>query len=158
MASVNWIDPYFYLKRNVANDDHPPSDIRKAQKFVAEVYNTLLESPKWDKTMLVIYYDEHGGFYDHVVPPAAEDDFAHLSRYGVRVPAIVVSPWVGEQSVSHTVFDHTSVIKTILERFCRQPDGSIPSLSRRTDAATDLSCLLTETTPRKCEPNSASRY
>ncbi|MCB0245313.1 MAG: hypothetical protein KDI12_18010 [Anaerolineae bacterium] len=152
LPSVTWIDPYFYLMRNIANDDHPPSDIRKAQKLVAEVYNTLLESPLWNKTMLVIYYDEHGGFYDHVSPPPAEDDFDHLARYGVRVPAIVVSPWVGEQSVSHTVFDHTSLIKTILERFCRQPDGSIPSISRRTDAATDLSCLLTETAPRKCKP------
>ena len=152
LPGVSWIDPHFYVKVNMANDDHPPSDIRKAQKLVAEVYNLLLESPVWDKTMLVISYDEHGGFYDHVAPPEAEDDFAHLTRYGVRVPAIVVSPWVAEQSVSHTVFDHTSVIKTILQRFCRQPDGSIPSISRRTDAATDLSCLLTEATPRKCEP------
>ena len=133
----------------MANDDHPPSDIRKAQKLVAEVYNLLLESPVWDKTMLVICYDEHGGFYDHVAPPEAKDDFPHLTRYGVRVPAIVVSPWVAEQSVSHTVFDHTSLIKTILLRFCRRPDGSIPSISLRTDAATDLSCLLTEATPQK---------
>ena len=152
LPSVSWIDPHYYVKLNIANDDHPPSDIRKAQKFVAEVYNLLLESPVWDKTMLVICYDEHGGFYDHVAPPEAEDDYPNLARYGVRVPAIVVSPWVAEQSVSHTVFDHTSVIKTILQRFCRQPDGSIPSISLRTDAATDLSCLLTEATPRKCEP------
>ena len=102
--------------------------------------------------MLVIFYDEHGGFYDHVVPPQAEDDFPHLARYGVRVPAIVVSPWVAEQSVSHTVFDHTSLIKTLLLRFCRRPDGSIPSMGLRTDAATDLSCLLTEAAPRKCGP------
>lgn len=152
LPSVSWIDPYFYIKRNIANDDHPPSDVRKAQKFVAEVYNQLVQSPAWDKTMLVIYYDEHGGFYDHVVPPEVEDDYDHLTRYGVRVPAIVVSPWVAKQSVSHTVFDHTSIVKTILRRFGRKPDGSIPSISRRTDAATDLSCLLTETTPRKCEP------
>lgn len=152
LPGVSWIDPYYYFKSQLSNDDHPPSDIRKAQKFVAEVYNLLVESPVWDKTLLVVYYDEHGGFYDHVVPPQAEDDFPHLARYGVRVPAIVVSPWVAEQSVSHTVFDHTSLIKTILMRFCRQPDGSIPSISRRTDAATDLSCLLTEAAPRKCEP------
>ncbi|NJN81596.1 MAG: hypothetical protein HC802_04445 [Caldilineaceae bacterium] len=152
LPSVSWIDPYFYIKRNIANDDHPPSDVRKAQRFVAEVYNLLLESPAWERTMLVIYYDEHGGFYDHVSPPETEDDFSHLARYGVRVPAIVVSPWVAEQSVSHTVFDHTSVVKTILKRFCRQPDGRIPSLSRRTDTATDLGCLLTESAPRTCEP------
>ena len=86
LPSVSWIDPYFYIKRNIANDDHPPSDIRKAQKFVAEVYNLLLASPGWDKTLLVITYDEHGGFYDHVAPPVAEDDFLHLARYGVAFP------------------------------------------------------------------------
>lgn len=152
LPAVSWIDPHYYIKLLIANDDHPPADIRKAQKLVAEVYNLLLESPVWHKTMLVISYDEHGGFYDHVVPPQAEDDFPHLARYGVRVPAIVISPWVAAQSVSHTVFDHTSIIKTILLRFCRRPDGSLPSISRRTDAATDLSCLLTEDKPRKCEP------
>ncbi|MEZ4768278.1 MAG: alkaline phosphatase family protein [Caldilineales bacterium] len=152
LPSVSWIDPYFHVKREIANDDHPPSDVRRAQRFVAEVYNLLLASPVWNKTLLVIYYDEHGGFYDHVSPPEAEDDFPHMARYGVRVPAIIVSPWVAEQSVSHTTFDHTSVIKTILLRFCRQFDGSIPSISRRTDAATDLSCLLTESAPRACEP------
>lgn len=152
LPSVSWIDPYFYVVSDRSNDDHPPSDIRKAQRFVAEVYNLLWESPTWNKTMLVIFYDEHGGFYDHVVPPEAPDEFPKLARYGVRVPAIVVSPWVAEQSVSHTVFDHTSLLKTILLRFCRQPDGSIPSLSLRTDAANDLSCLLTEDTPRRGEP------
>lgn len=152
LPAVSWIDPHYYIKMKTANDDHPPSDIRKGQKLVAEVYNLLLESPVWNKTMLVISYDEHGGFYDHVIPPQAEDDYPHMARYGVRVPAIVVSPWVARQSVSHTVFDHTSIIKTILLRFCLQPDGSIPSISRRTDAANDLSSLLTEDKPRKCKP------
>ncbi|MFC2046597.1 alkaline phosphatase family protein [Chloroflexota bacterium] len=152
LPAVSWIDPHFAVKRLKGNDDHPPSDIRKGQRLVAEVYNLLLESPVWDKTMLVITYDEHGGFYDHVAPPQAEDDFPHLRRHGVRVPAIIVSPWVAARSVSHTLFDHTSVIKTILQRFCRQPDGSIPSMGARTDAATGLSGLLTEDSPRPCEP------
>jgi phospholipase C len=152
LPAVSWIDPHYYIKMKIANDDHPPTDIRKGQKLVAEVYNTLLESPTWDKTMLVLAYDEHGGFYDHVVPPQAEDDYPHLTRFGVRVPAIVVSPWVAAKSSSHTVFDHTSIIKTILLRFGRRPDGSIPSISARTDAANDLSVVLAEDKPRKCEP------
>lgn len=152
LPAVSWIGPHYAIKTLKGNDDHPPSDIRRGQKLVAEVYNLLLESPVWNKTMLVITYDEHGGFYDHVIPPQAEDDYPHLTRYGVRVPAIVVSPWVAAKSVSHTVFDHTSIIKTILLRFCHRADGSIPSISARTDAATDLSGLLTEDKPRECEP------
>ena len=64
-------------------------------------------------------YDEHGGFYDHVPPPAAADDSNEKAfhRLGPRVPAIVVSPLVGEQQVAKTIFDHTSIIKTILARF-----------------------------------------
>ncbi len=152
MPAVSWLDPHYAVKTLKGNDDHPPSDIRKGQRLVAEVYNLLVESPVWDRTLLVITYDEHGGFYDHVVPPQAEDDFSQLARHGVRVPAIIVSPWVAAQSVSHTLFDHTSIIKTILLRFGRRPDGSIPSMGARTDAATDLSGLLTEDRPRPCEP------
>jgi phospholipase C len=152
LPAASWLDPHYAVKTLKGNDDHPPSDIRQGQKLVAEVYNTLLESPVWDKTMLVITYDEHGGFYDHVVPPQAADDFPNLTRYGVRVPTIIVSPWVAAGSASHTVFDHTSIIKTILQRFCRQPDGTTPSMSARSDAASDLGGLLTEDKPRLCEP------
>jgi phospholipase C len=152
LPAVSWLDPHYAVKTLEGNDDHPPSDIRKGQRLVAEVYNLLLESPVWDKTMFVITYDEHGGFYDHVSPPEAEDDFPHLARHGVRVPAIIVSPWVAAQSVSHTVYDHTSIIKTILLRFGRQPDGSIPYMGARIDAATGLGGLLTEDKPRACQP------
>jgi len=85
---------------------------------VLAVYHALAASPQWEKTLLVIFYDEHGGFFDHLAPPGAPDDQQMFGRYGVRVPALVVSPWVEPRSVSHTVLDHTSVIKTILLRFC----------------------------------------
>ena len=72
--------------------------------------------------MLIVFYDEHGGFYDHVPPPAAPDDNRRMfGRYGVRVPALIVSPWIEPGTVSTTVFDHTSIIKTILLRFA--PDA-----------------------------------
>src|SRR5262249_18010978 len=61
------------------------------------------------------------GFYDHVPPPEAADDEPQMfGRYGVRVPAIIVSPWIAPRTVSHTLYDHTSIIKTILSRFCPQ--------------------------------------
>ncbi len=83
------------------------------------VYHALATGPQWEKTLLIIFYDEHGGFFDHVAPPAAPDDDPHtFGRYGVRIPALIVSPWVEPGSVSKTLFDHTSIMKTILLRFC----------------------------------------
>ena len=102
-----------------SNDDHPPSDVQDGQELVFLVYNALASGKNWDKTLLLIVYDEHGGFYDHVSPPQApDDDPATFGRYGVRVPAIVVSPWVAPRSVCKALFDHTSIIHTILARFC----------------------------------------
>jgi len=121
LPSVSWIDPNFSNFNPIGfqpNDDHAPADIRDGQELVLAVYHALAAGPQWEKTMLVIFYDEHGGFYDHVPPPAAPDDNRRVfGRYGVRVPALVVSPWTEPGSVSTTVFDHTSIIKTILLRF-----------------------------------------
>ena len=126
LPAVSWVDPNFKdstLYGGDSNDDHPPSDVRDGQLLVLSVYHALASGPLWDKTLLVITYDEHGGFHDHVPPPAAEDDDPALfGQYGVRVPALVVSPWVARGSVSHTLFDHTSIIKTILLRFCGEAD------------------------------------
>ena len=160
LPSVSWIDPAFAdlrtgLTRLISppsNDDHPPSDISAGQALVLKLYDALASSPQWQKTMLVITYDEHGGFFDHVVPPLnpPDDNPAVFSSYGVRVPAIVVSPLVGRRSFSHEVFDHTSIIKTILLRFARQ-GNTIPDMGKRVTAAQHLGVLLTEPKPRPPE-------
>jgi phospholipase C len=111
-----------------------------------------MQSPAWGKTLLLITYDEHGGFYDHVPPPAAKDDTPALRKLGPRVPALVVSPWVGKRQVAKTVFDHTSIIKTILARFCRKADGSVPDMGARVRAAAHLGGLLTEPKARAATP------
>jgi phospholipase C len=152
LAAVSWIDPDFgdpltHSTKN-ENDDHPPADIMAGQELVLKLYNAIASSPQWNKTLLVIVYDEHGGLYDHVSPPAAEDDRPSFRRYGVRVPAFVISPWTEANSVSHITFDHTSLIKTILLRFCRRADGSIPDRGARVTHANHLGALLTRTTPR----------
>jgi phospholipase C len=72
-----------------------------------------------------------------------------MRRYGPRVPALVVSPFVGQQSVAKTVFDHTTIIKTILTRFARKKNGSIPDMGARVKAAKHLGGLLTEQSPRQ---------
>jgi len=152
LPAVSWIDPNFYdltFGPAGSNDDHPPSDLHAGQKLVLQVFQAVAGNPKlWEKTLLIITYDEHGGFFDHVQPPDAADDHPALRHYGPRVPALVVSPWVPRKQASNTIFDHTSIIKTILTRFCAKPDGTIPNMGARVAAANHLGELLTEATPR----------
>jgi phospholipase C len=126
-----------------SNDDHPPSDVRAGQELVLRVFNALARSPAWEQTLLVITYDEHGGFFDHVPPPTAEDDDPRpeFHALGPRVPAMAVSPRV-RTGVSHVVFDHTSIINTCLVRFCRRDGNFIPDLGGRVTAANHLGTVL----------------
>jgi phospholipase C len=151
LPAVSWIDPHFKdlaVLGPDSNDDHPPSDLAAGQDLALTVYHALSSSPQWARTMLVIVYDEHGGLYDHVPPPAATDDDPGFQRLGVRVPALIVSPLVTPGSTATALlgrdvhFDHTSIIKTILARFC-VVDGRIPRLSARVAAAPHLGHLLT---------------
>jgi phospholipase C len=145
LPKVAWIDPNFVDIGGAvgSNDDHPPSDVRAGQELVLRVFNALVNGPAWERTLLVVTYDEHGGFFDHVPPPSAEDDDPDpvFQSYGPRVPALVVSPRV-RAGVSHEVFDHTSIIKTCLVRFCRDQRKLIPDLGTRVNAANHLGLLL----------------
>ena len=147
LPSVSWIDPNFSDFGFTGNDDHPPSDLKHGQELVFDIIHAVTTSPQWNKTMLVIVYDEHSGLYDHVAPESADDDSTKFRSYGPRVPAFVVSPWVTPGSVSSMTFDHTSLIKTILLRFCSSAAGAIPNMGRRVTAANHLGSLLAETAP-----------
>ena len=146
LPSVSWIDPNWYAAigplDTVSNDDHPPSNIMMGQALVHSVVAALAASPKWNKTLLIVVYDEHGGFFDHVQPPACADDRPDMRRYGARVPAFLVSPLARRGFASHDVFDHTSITKTILNRFCRDANGGIPNMGARVAAANDVSVAL----------------
>jgi phospholipase C len=147
LPAVSWIDPNFIdlsFGPEGSNDDHPPSDLHGGQQLVLKTFHAIARSPAWAKTLLIVTYDEHGGFYDHVPPPAAEDDSNDKAfhRLGPRVPALVISPLIGEGQVAKTVFDHTSIIKTILARFCRKTDGTVPDMGARVRAAQHLGGLL----------------
>jgi hypothetical protein len=87
-----------------------------------------------------------------VPPPTADDDRPKFRRYGVRVPSFIISPWVEANTVSHIVFDHTSLIKTILLKFCRSADGRIPDMGARVTHANHLGAVLTRSTPRPAPP------
>jgi phospholipase C len=145
-----YIEPHY--QGTDQNDDHPPHDIMKAQKLIAEVYNALRgNQPLWESTLLVVFYDEHGGFYDHVVPPPAipPDDLRQdytFDQLGLRVPALLISPWV-DRAVLSTTFDHTSFLKYLTDKWNLGP------LGKRTAAAnTFTSVIRTSGTPRTDTP------
>lgn len=137
LPSVSFIDPDF-IDVPPGNDDGPPADVAEGQHLIGEVVQALMKGPKWNKTLLVITYDEHGGFFDHVPPPNATS-VSGISKYGVRVPAFVISPWVDKGKVSGIVFDHTSILKTIARRFL---SAVPPDMGGRMAAAEDLSKVL----------------
>jgi phospholipase C len=158
LPAVSWIDPNFVdvtFGPAGSNDDHPPSDLHAGQKLALALFDAVVQGPLWEKTMVILTYDEHGGFYDHVPPPPCEDDSPQLRSLGPRVPAFVISPWVGPGSVSSTVYDHTSIIKTILARFCRKSDGTVPDMGARVRAAKHLGDVLTEPAARPPIPRSS---
>lgn len=125
------IDPDFGL-----SDDHPPHDIRLGQAFVGTVVQAIADSPNWAKTLLVVTYDEHGGFFDHVAPPAVDDDRASFQQLGFRVPAVLVGPMVRAGHVESTPFDHASIASTLGARF------ALPSLTVRMGEAEDFGCAI----------------
>jgi phospholipase C len=207
LPSFCWIDPNFQDvpdDPNAASDDHPPGDVCRGQNLISRIYTALAASPAWAKTLFIITYDEHGGFFDHVLPPplatpaipappppqpqitphpiaghtavtehhpgtaaagtaaatlihqvgppisigpAKEGNGGDPTTYGLRVPTLLVSPWVEPKSVSKQQYEHTSLLSTTLHRFCRQPDGTVPSMGARTDNATTLDTALSATTP-----------
>jgi phospholipase C len=131
LPSFSLIDPDF-----TASDDHPSHNIQRGQAFVASIYKALAASPQWSRCLLVITYDEHGGFYDHVPPPAATDANPEFAHMGFRVPAIVVGPTVRKGYVTSTVLEHSSIAATLATRF------EIASLSKRMDDSSDIACCI----------------
>lgn len=150
LPPVTFIDPNFFGVPSgaEANDDHPPAKISVGQDFVRRVIDHLQGFDGWPRTMLVITYDEHGGFADHVPPPGTpRSDFppnpdgtpsvpvAHpdAASYGVRVPTFVVSEVATAGGVGSRIYDHATVMRTVIERFLPQLRESaiIPERVRR---------------------------
>jgi phospholipase C len=121
-----FIEPAYYQPG--ASDDHPPHDVFEGERLIANVYNAIRRNDTlWQSSLLIVLYDEHGGFYDHVVPPATvpPDHYVEeysFDQYGVRVPAILVSPFV-EPGITNTLFDHTSVLKYLIDKWELGPLG-----------------------------------
>ena len=167
LRRISWIDPNFVDLKvfdTSSNDDHPPSDVLAGQQLVFDVYDALTKSPAWEDTVLVITYDEHGGFFDHVVPPAISDESGY-DTLGVRVPALIVGPRVGN-FVCHEAFaddpdaaeawDHTALIRSAL-RLCLGDDAqaAIDAMGGRVAARKAHLGLMLEDEPRADLPEEA---
>jgi phospholipase C len=130
------------------NDDQAPADVARGQELVGEVYESLRRHGQLAKTMFIVTYDEHGGFFDHVSPPDlptyARRHDPWFTTLGVRVPALVVSPYVDAKSVWCKPLSHPSITHTILLRFC--PDQE---MTARVHIAPNLGALLTRETARE---------
>jgi phospholipase C len=170
LPDYSFIEPRYFsdlFLNKIPNDEHPPHNVLYGEQLIAQVYNAVRSSPCWESTLLIITYDEHGGCYDHVVPPPAvppdglvDNPYGYpFNTYGVRVPAVIVSPFVPPGSkVRPPVrddglvypFDHTSIIATVRNLFLK---GS-PPLTQRDAVAPDLLHALSLPTPSNAGPAS----
>jgi phospholipase C len=133
LPQVSFIDPRFMDEGSgTSSDDHPHADIRAGEAFLNQVYEAVTSSPNWASTLLVINFDEWGGFYDHVAPTTAPDVSTQTALRGFRVPALVISPRARRGAVDHTVYDHTSILRAIEWRW------NLPALTPRDAAAANI--------------------
>lgn len=125
LPNVTFVDPGFLS--GMRTDDHPHGDMRTAQAFVAAVVGTLMRGPQWERTAVIVTYDEWGGFYDHVRPPVlpddrgTADDSTNWGQTGFRLPVFLASPFARVGNVDHAVYDHTSILRFIEWRFLGAP-------------------------------------
>ncbi len=145
LPAFSLIDPQFTQSGSTeGNSEGEGQDIQFGDVFISKVVNALMSGPKWSKTVLVITYDEHGGYFDHVPPPnavppdgippnaPADEQYDGFARYGFRVPAIVVSPYSKANFVSHQVYDHTSILRLVETKW------NLPALTARDANANNM--------------------
>ena len=132
LPNVAFVDPTYTAEAELngtSTDYHAYGSVQQGEAFLAQVYDAITQSPQWGRTVMVVNFDEHGGFFDHVVPPAVEDDtvlpgsgpFPNLKNLGFRVPAIAVSPFAQKKIETAGPYEHCSVLKMIEWRWGLQP-------------------------------------
>jgi phospholipase C len=128
LPALSFVDPVFAgEEQGTSGDEHPHGDVRVGQAFMSDVVHAFIESPQWSRGALFIVYDEWGGFFDHVPPPRVPDDRGNpdlaqdFGQMGIRIPAVVVSPWVRRHHVDHTAFGFESILKLIEYKFGLDP-------------------------------------
>jgi phospholipase C len=137
LPEVSFVDPRFLDEGSgTSADDHPHADIRAGQFFLNQIYRAVTRSPAWKRTLLIINYDEWGGFYDHVPPEVAPDANPEWGLRGFRTANLIVSPRARRGHVAHDVYDHTSVLKAVEWRW------NLPPLTPRDAAARNIAEVL----------------
>jgi phospholipase C len=127
LPQVSFVDPRLLLEEEgLSGDDHPHADIRNGEFFLNSIYEAVTSSSDWPNTVLVMNYDEWGGFFEHVPPaiapiPPGDAALGSDGRRGFRVPALVISPWSPRGTVAHGLYDHTSILKMIEWRWSLRP-------------------------------------
>ncbi|HXT70572.1 MAG TPA: alkaline phosphatase family protein [Vicinamibacterales bacterium] len=149
LPQVSFVDPRFVGEEfGLSGDDHPHADIRNGQAFLNQIYRAVTTSPAWASIVLVITYDEWGGFFEHVPPPTGPIPAADAAAgnadglLGFRVPTFVISPFARRKYVAHATLDHTSILKMIEWRW------NLPSLTARDANALNLAEILDFARPR----------
>ena len=161
-AAAGTLPAFTFLEpswESTGNSQHPNFNVALGEQLIHDVYYTLRNGPGWNQTLLIITYDEHGGCYDHVAPPAnaaPPDNTAgefgfDFKRFGLRVPTVLISPLIAPGTVfrvpnGSTPLDHTSILKTIQQRW------NLPPLTARDAAAPGFGAVLTLSTPRSDDP------
>jgi phospholipase C len=144
LPQFSFVDPNYDTQ-----SQENPENIVVGEAFLARVVHALAAGPSWHRTILIVTYDEHGGYYDHVAPPVAlapddiqpfvaagESTYDGFWRYGIRVPGVVVSPYAKRRHVSHTLYDHTSVLAFVERKW------NLPAMTWRDANANDLADML----------------
>jgi len=155
LPQYSFIEPRYFNEGLLrANDQHPIHGVIGGELLIADIYEALRASPQWDESMLIITWDEHGGFYDHVEPKAAtppddQTEFFNFETYGVRVPAVVASPLIARGTIDHAIYDHSSIPATAKAIF------NLPAFLTRRDAAANTLQHLCATAP--CRPDAPLR-
>jgi phospholipase C len=158
--SYVFIEPSYDVANDYRNgtSQHPLADVNRGEALIKATYEALRGSAFWDSTLLIVTSDEHGGFYDHAIPPDAVApgdiglDSDHntngftFEKYGPRVPALVISPLIERNLIDHRLYDHASVPATLEVLFGLNP------LTKRDRSANNLTSLVTLAAPRQNAP------
>ncbi len=166
VSDPDFSTPYVFIEPDYGNvlpltpgdftcgtSQHPLDDVTRGERLIKQVYEAIRNSPHWNESLLLVTYDEQGGFYDHVAPPPAvspgdviadENNNHHnfnFEQLGIRVPAVVISPLIPANRIDHTIYDHTSLLATVERLFGFKP------LTNRDAQANSFDHLLSLSTP-----------
>ncbi len=150
LPNVSFVEPDYTTVSEflgTSNDYHPHGDIEVGEGYLAQIYDTLRASPQWDRMVLVVNFDENGGFYDHVVPPMVVDDNVNpnpgphpaYNRLGFRVPCIAIGPFAPRRIEKGGPYEHCSILRMIEWRWGLQPMTARDAHAKNLAVALDFS-------------------